>query len=306
MNISNSGIDVLCVGHAAYDLTFSIDRHPLPDEKRTATSFYQCGGGPAANAAVAVSRLGYTSGFAGYLGNDVFGVMHMGELISEGINVDLVVRGNKPTPVSVILVKPDGKRTVVNYRDETGYLSANSIDLDSICPKVILVDGHEPEISSTLFQKVKNKQKKIPIILDAGSLHRGTELLVSQVDYLVCSETFSSQYTGLNNIDDALSVLSTIAPTIVITLGEKGLVWKSGPRSGKLPAINVPTVDTTGAGDAFHGAFAACIADRRSLESSLQYASIVASLSCTKYGARLSLPTRDELNQFIELMNLDK
>lgn len=192
----------------------------------------------------------------------------------------------------------------MNYRDKTGYLPPESIDLDLICPKVVLFDGHEPEISLTLFRKIKKKQNKVLFILDAGSLHRGTELLISRVDYLVCSETFSSQYTGLNNINDALSVLSTVTPTVVITSGEKGLVWKTATRNGELAAINVQAVDTTGAGDAFHGAFSASIAAGRDLEASLQYASIVAALCCTKFGARLSLPTRDEVNQFIELINL--
>jgi len=98
MNIPNHEIDVLCIDHSSFDLTFSIDHHPLPDEKNVPTSLYQCGGDPAANASIGVSRLGFTYAFSGHLGNDVFGVMHMNELISEGVNVDFVARGNKPTP----------------------------------------------------------------------------------------------------------------------------------------------------------------------------------------------------------------
>ena len=85
-------VDVLCIGIAAYDLTLSLDHHPLPDDKAMADSLICCGGGPAANAAVTVARLGYTSAYAGYIGNDVYGDTLIKEFTSEGVVTDYIVR----------------------------------------------------------------------------------------------------------------------------------------------------------------------------------------------------------------------
>ncbi|MEY3879642.1 MAG: hypothetical protein RIQ94_437, partial [Pseudomonadota bacterium] len=79
-------IDVLCVGHASYDLVFSVDHHPTADEKIVAEDFLGCGGGPTANAAVTVARLGFKSAFAGYLGQDIYGEKHYQELLESGVN----------------------------------------------------------------------------------------------------------------------------------------------------------------------------------------------------------------------------
>ncbi|MDD5631094.1 MAG: PfkB family carbohydrate kinase, partial [Methylococcales bacterium] len=103
-------IDVLCVGHASYDLVFSVDHHPAEDEKIVAGGFVSCGGGPAANAAVTVAKLGFKSAFSGYLGQDLYGEKHYQELVGLGVNADLISRGTSPTPLSTVLVKPDGKR----------------------------------------------------------------------------------------------------------------------------------------------------------------------------------------------------
>ena len=109
-------IDVLCVGNASYDLIFSVAHHPDEDEKISALGFVSCGGGPAANAAVTIAKLGFKAAFAGYLGQDIYGEKHYQELRQYGINTNLIIRGDSPTPLSTILVKPNGKRALVNYK----------------------------------------------------------------------------------------------------------------------------------------------------------------------------------------------
>jgi len=290
---ANLNIDVLCVGHACFDLIFTIDRHLGPDEKGVASSFKSCGGGPAANAAVTASRLGYKAAFAGYLGNDLYGKKHIKELEKESVNTDLVVRGSSPTPLSAILVKPDGKRTLINYRGSTKYLKIDDIDFSNCNPKAILFDGLEPEISFPLAEFAK--QRGIPTILDAGSVHYGTKKLIHMVDYLVASEKFAREFTSEADEEEAAKKLNEYAQSIVITLGERGLVWKNGPDTGRKQSFSVGTVDTTGAGDAFHGAFAAGIADGKKWDELLLYSSAVAALCCTKLGARLGIPTSEEV-----------
>jgi len=290
-------VDVLCVGHACYDLVFSVSKHPESDEKIVADELVSCGGGPAANAAIAISKLGLKSAFSGYLGLDLYGEMHQQELTQQQVNTQLIVRGASPTPLSTVLVKPDGKRALVNYKGATKALSEDKIDFSDIKTKAILLDGHEPELSLKLIDVAR--RLKIPTILDAGSLHQGTEQLKGKVDYLVASEKFACQLAG--DVETALSRLAKIAPSVVITLGEKGLIWKNGSQAGGLAAISVNVCDTTGAGDAFHGAFAAAIAKKMQWKDVLAYSSAAGTLCCTKMGARQGLPNKGEHEKLFKL-----
>jgi len=291
-------VQVLCVGHASYDLFFSVPRHPEADEKIFAESLLSCGGGPAANAAVTAARLGYTAAFAGYLGNDPYGQIHFEELRQEKVSTDWIVRGPSPTPLSAILIKPDGKRALVNYKGGTEPLPANSIDFSAAAPEVVLFDGHEPAVSGPLCAWARSES--IPTVLDAGSLHTGTDALMFAVDFLVCSEKFARQWLGDNDPERALHRLAERSPAVVITLGEYGLIWKKGAESGRLAAFPVKAVDTTGAGDAFHGAFAAALASGQNWQDILRYASAAGALCCTKAGARPGIPNREELESFLK------
>ncbi|WP_415878526.1 carbohydrate kinase family protein [Methylomonas sp. TEB] len=282
-------LDVLCIGHASYDLVFSVPHHPGADEKIVADDLLGCGGGPAANAAVTVAKLGGKAGFCGYLGNDVYGDSHLRELQEHGVDTRLVVRGASPTPLSTVLVKPNGQRALINYKGQTGALPATAIGFDDLTAKVLLFDGHEPHISLRCLEQLS---KPIPTVLDAGSIHDGTRALMTKVEYLVCSEKFALQYAGDENL--ALSKLAQIAAVVVITLGERGLIWQRGQEHGRLNAPPIVAIDTTGAGDAFHGAFAAGLAKGLSWMELLRYASVAGAFCCSRIGARPGLPSLSE------------
>ncbi|MBS3964940.1 MAG: carbohydrate kinase [Methylomonas sp.] len=288
-------IDVLCAGHASYDLTFSVPHHPAADEKMVANRLQGCGGGPAANAAVTVARLDFRAAFAGYLGWDIYGQHHLDELKTEGVDDRYIVRGDTPTPVSAILVKPDGQRALINHKGDTRALAADAIDFSHASAKVLLFDGHEPHVALALLQH-RWSQKPLSV-LDAGSLHDGTRTLLDKVDYLVCSEKFALQYA--NAIDAALSSLAGLAPVVVITLGERGLVWQRGVETGRLDAPPIGAVDTTGAGDAFHGAFAAALTTGMSWQDTLAYASAAGAFCCTVIGARPGMPNAMDLQTLL-------
>lgn len=290
-------VEVLCVGHAAFDLTMLVDHHPGPDEKCFASALTECGGGPAANAAVTVARLGGSGAFAGYLGDDVYGCRHYAELASEGVNTTLLARGSRPTPLSVILVKPGGRRTVINHKAQTPFLRVSDVELSLCRPKVILFDGHEPLISVHLARLAR--ARGIPTVLDAGSVHRGTVELASLADFLLASEKFARDFTQQEAPRHALDKLSRLAPFTAITLGEKGTLWKSREDRGEMRAFQIDAVDTTGAGDVFHGAFALGLARGMEMRTILRFACAAAALSCTKAGARLSIPTREEVDDFL-------
>jgi sulfofructose kinase len=290
--------DVLCVGHASYDLVFQVSHHPLPDEKMAAEGFTGCGGGPAANAAVAVARMGLKAAFSGYLGRDMFGAEHVTELRDAGVMTDWLVRGDAPTSISAVFVKPDGARALVNHKALTGHIEAGAVDFSNCRPKVILFDGHEPLLSAPLAEWAR--AEGIPTVIDAGSLHAGTVALMQRVDHLVASEKFARQASGAIDPRRALDKLASFAPIVVITLGERGLLWKAADGTqGALPAIPVNSIDTTGAGDSFHGGYAAALAEGQCWQATLRFASAVAALCCTRLGARPGIPNRQEVEDLL-------
>ncbi|MDX8407750.1 MAG: PfkB family carbohydrate kinase [Mariprofundaceae bacterium] len=283
-----SGIDVLSIGHAAYDITMAAAHHPAADEKMIADALDLAGGGPAANAAVCIARLGGTASFCGYLGRDIFGDAHMREFEREGVHGSLIVRGEHPSPVSQVLAKPDGSRSVVNYKGDTPWLTGDAADFSTIPARVVLFDGHEPLLSDRAASWAK--ARGIPAVLDAGSLRRGTRELAERVDVLAASTRFASQFAETADMHIALQRLSGLCPRVVITLGGDGLLWAENGQSGHLPAFNVSVVDSTGAGDAFHGALALAIAREMAWPEALRFASAVGALTCMRLGARTALP----------------
>ena len=319
MNESPFSVDVLCLGIACYDLIFSVDRHFRPDEKIRASELTACGGGIASNAAMTVARLGSSVAFAGYLGQDMYGDSHIDELRAAGVNTELVVRGARPTSLSAILVKPDGTRALVNYgtwpgrettmTQDAGQASqelpgATEFQLERCRPRAVLVDGYHMDAANHLVESARSQN--VPTVLDGDMLHAGTRTLMEKVEFLVVSEHFAQDYSQQSDPATALEQLSHFAPSTVITLGARGLCWRNradsrfGAGAGSYPAFAVEVEDTTGAGDAFHGAFAAGLARGMAWEELLRFASAVGALCCTRKGARLGIPTGAEVAAFLD------
>lgn len=284
---------MLSVGHASYDLVFAVPHHPGPDEKMVADGLIGCGGGPAANGAVMAARLGCRTAFAGYLEDGIHGDLHMAELMAEGVDTRFVMRGPDKSPLSVVLVKPGGDRALVNFPGTVEKLPEGAMDFAGIQPRVILLDGHQTALSLPLTAR------GVPTVLDAGSFHAQTEALMFRVDYLVCSEKFAHQWQGADDPLRALDALAERSPAVVITLGARGLIWRRGAETGSMDAFPVRAVDSTGAGDAFHGAFAAALAQGLGWEDTLRQASAAGALCCEVMGARPGLPTRSQLARFL-------
>ena len=291
-------IDVLCIGHAAFDITMSVAHHPAPNEKLQATSMQSSGGGPAANAAVQVVRLGGSASFCGYLGNDLYGDTHVAEFEAEGVDLTSLVRGSHPSSISQVLAKPDGSRSLVNYKGDTPWLTADAVDVSHSDPKAILFDGHEPLLTEKIFEWAVGEE--IPTVLDAGSVHKGTEELMMRVDYLVASEKFARQFCNTEDMDEALSQLAQERDNVVITLGDRGLIWAKSGKTGLLSVFEVDAIDSTGAGDAFHGAFALGVAQGMGWEELLRFSAAAGALTCTTLGAREGLPSRLEVEKLLK------
>lgn len=297
-------VQVLCLGHAAYDLTVPLNSFPAENSKIEIESLGEAGGGPAANAAYLLSSWGVDCAFAGLIGDDSFGQRIIEEFKTAGTDLSLLeTRAGYPTPLSVILVNTaNGSRTIINRKAKSGGLQLDPALLARLNPAIMLFDGHEPEASLLAMETCP----AATTVLDAGSLRPGTRLLAGKVDYLVASERFARQITGLADLDtgeewkSCLKQLAAINPgQIVVTRGEKGLVYTTDGPGGKeyqrLPAFPVTAVDTTGAGDIFHGAFVYGLLQKLPLRENLRFASMAAALSVTKPGGRTSIPTLNQV-----------
>jgi sulfofructose kinase len=220
-------------------------------------------------------------------------------LQSAGVNTELVVRGEYPTPVSTVWVKPSGERSLVNHRSADSVIHPGMLDFRNIHPKVILFDGHEPEISMSLLNEAR--ARGIKTVLDAGSWNKGTSQLFNKVGHLVCSEKFAYEFTGTSSPALAMEKLISHNDCVVITLGKEGLIWRNAGGEGRIPAFHVAVKDSTGAGDVFHGAFAGCLAMGKRWGDTLLYSSAAAALSCTRLGARTGIPEGSEVERFLSL-----
>jgi len=287
-------IDVLCVGYACVDINFNASHHPTADEKLRATNMHTCGGGPAANAAVTIARLGGSARFSGYLGNDAFGDAHLREFADDGVLADVLHRGDAPTPVAAVTIKPNGDRSIIDYRSPSALAPEDTIQLAQFPAKVLLIDGHQPLLSLALVEEAR--ALGIPTVLDAGSVNDGTMLLFNKVDYLITSEKFAKHYSGEDEPRTALAALDGTAPFIACTWGADGVYWQDEYGQHHTPAFDIEPVDTTGAGDAFHGAFALGLAEGLSPKQNIRRASAVGALTCLKAGARSALPTCQSVN----------
>ncbi len=287
-------IDVLCVGYACMDINFNAPHHPASDEKIRASAMHSCGGGPAANAAVAIARLGGRAAFAGYLGNDAFGEAHLREFAEAGVQTQGIHRGEAPTPVAAVTIKPNGDRSIVDYRAPSAQAPEDGMTLAQLPARVLLVDGHQPLLSAKLVDEARSLG--IPSVLDAGSINDGTMILYNKVDYLITSEKFARQFSHEDAPRTALSALDGAAPFIAVTWGADGVYWQDDEGQHHIPAFDIEAVDTTGAGDAFHGAFALGLAEGLDIRNNLRRACASGALTCLQAGARSALPQRARVN----------
>lgn len=291
-------LDVLCVGHASYDIITYTDGYPSENTKAETHCMVESGGGPAANAAYLLSLWGAKCALATLIGDDYYAVRIRDEFSLAGTDLSLSCFSPEcRTPVSIILVNTEnGSRTIINRKSKGSVLELDSSKLSEMSPKVLLFDGHELNAS---LQAISAFPEAITI-LDAGSRREGTEKLAGIVDYLACSERFALQMTGLRDLNTEerrVSCLKTLRDmnkhTIIVTMGDRGLIYDCGNGLESLPAYTAEAVDTTAAGDIFHGALAYGVARGTHLKDSLKLASMAASISVRSMGGRASIPLLD-------------
>ena len=293
----------LTIGHASYDITFRLDKFPIENTKQRVNKHIDCGGGPASNAGYLLALWDQEVSFQGVVGNDYYGHRIKEEFQRVGVDTTyLELVENFDTMLSFIIANStNASRTILTSQDDI--VPKCSLSNDNKYD-VILVDGEEEEMS----KKILLNNKDAVQIIDAGSFKPGTVNLCPYVDYLVCSKNFALDYTKLEydgSIESLIKIHNKLTDdfhnTVVITLEDKGCFTKIDEEYKLIPSIKVKSVDTTGAGDIFHGAFTYFITHNYSLLDTCRLSNITGALSTLRVGGRYSIPN---LEAVLERSNL--
>ena len=288
---------ILCIGHATYDITIPLDKKLKENTKTRLEGLLECGGGPANNAAYLLGKWGMDVTFLGVVGNDLYGHQIKKELDSVNVDTRYLEFSNKyKTTTSFILANmKNGNRTILSYRSNK--LKMSDVDLD-FTPDIILVDGQELEIS----KKMINNYPNAITIIDAGRYTEEVIELAKMVDYVVCSKNFAESLTELSFNKDSydqiyMELKKVFDGKIIVTLEDKGCVYETMDHFEKVDSLKFDALDTTAAGDIFHGVFTYGIAKKMPLIEVLKFANIVAGLSVTRLGGKNSILSLEEIKE---------
>ena len=294
---------VMCVGQSAYDITLPLDHYPIENKKVRVEGKVECGGGSASNCAYLLAKWGLETYFAGVIGNDYYGEQVKKEYAKIGVNTKYLQVSDKfNTTSSYIIANTSiGSRTILTNRSKD--IKMEPVEIDDTFD-YILFDGYEKDFCMDLIRKNPNAIT----ILDAGSLKEATVELAHVVDYVVCSHDFAEEFTkvkidynDINTIVLAYNELKKeLKGNVIITLESYGCFTCVNGGYKIVPSIKANAVDSTGAGDIFHGAFVYSLANNFDLEKAMRFSNITGAISVETIGSRLSIP---ELDRVIKTYN---
>lgn len=286
---------IVAMGHCTVDQLGVVEHYPELDQKVDMYTWSMQGGGPAATGAATAARLGAEVAFVGLLGDDPYGEVARESLAELGVDVTaLTIAPGALSPTSFVIVhRPTGRRSIVSSRGNLPALTGDDVNPAVLeGADVLLIDGHAPEAQRALAEAARARGTQV--LLDAGSRREGMDALIAVSDVVVASERFSADFAG--SPDRTLDGLLEAGPKwAVVTLGADGAVGRGPGGPQIIDGIEVEVVDTTGAGDVYHGAFAVALAEGKDLAECMHFAGAAASLSCRALGGRAGLPTADEV-----------
>jgi sulfofructose kinase len=294
---------ILCIGMPVRDLTFRVRGVPGRGSKENATHFDEICGGNALNAAIGIVRLGGRASVCGPMGDarETSSRFIFDKLAHEGIETKHVVRmPGLVTPISAVMVDPSGERTIVTFRDPElwkVHLPPTETLLHDCA--AILTESRCAEFCTDLCAEAV--RRGIPVIVDVDRAMSLREGLLNASSHLVFSSEPLQETADVTDDGAALKKIAKLTRSFLAgTRGPKGTIWLD--EQGQLqetPAFHVHTVDTLGAGDVFHGAFALAVTEKQELREALRFASAAAALKCTRFGGAFAAPQRAEVSALL-------
>lgn len=293
--------DAVGVGYTALDYLGVVPHLPDEDTKLELRRLLVQGGGPTATALVTARRLGLSASFIGAMGDDAAGERMLAELGAAGVDCSsAIVEAGAHSQFAFIMVnETTGARTILWTRGSVPRLGPAAVDLDLVAAaRSLLVDSLEPPAALAAARAAR--RAGIPVVIDAGTLRDGVAELLPLCDFIVASETFAGQISKGGGIEAALGIMYETGPEIaVVTLGERGCMALSGDGAVTVPGFPVRAVDTTGAGDVFHGAFLYAVLQGWDPYRMCLFANAVAAMKCRRLGGRTGIPNRSAALAFL-------
>jgi sulfofructose kinase len=294
---------ILCIGMPVRDLTFRVSGVPARGSKENATHFEEICGGNALNAAIGIVRLGGRASICGPMGDvrDTSDRYILDKLAHEGIETKHVVHmPGLVTPISAIMIDPTGERTIVTFRDpELWKVHLPPIETLLEDCAAILTESRCAEFCTDLCAEAV--RRGIPVIVDVDRAMSLREGLLNASSHLVFSSEPLQETAAVADDAKALHKIAKLTKSFLAgTRGPQGTIWLDEHGAvQETPAFHVHTVDTLGAGDVFHGAFALAITEGQELRQALRFASAAAALKCTRFGGAFAAPQRAEVEALL-------
>ena len=297
--------DVVGLGSSCLDFLGVVAHLPGLDEEIEMLESTQQGGGEVATALVALAKLGASVTYLGKIGDDPVGHFIKHEFDQYGVDSGhMIVEPGTTSLASMVMVdRETGKRTILAGKSTVSDLRSNEVPPGVIeDAKYLHLDG---TTSRQAMLEVAGRARKagVTVVLDADVLAYDADVhrLIELTDILISSKVFSHRFTGTHDPEEAIAIMRSYGPSVVaLTLGEEGSLCQADGRLFHTPAFTVEVVDTTGAGDVFHGAFIFAMLQDWPLEKVSEFASAVAAMKCRKLGGRLGIPTFAEAITFLK------
>jgi sugar/nucleoside kinase (ribokinase family) len=303
MAVSGIAPRILCIGIPVRDLTFRVDSVPERGSKANATHLAEICGGNALNAAIAMARLGGRVAFAGPMGDarETSSSFILERMAAEGIDIRHIVRmPDAATPVSAIIIDATGERTLTIYRDPALWTVklSDAEELLADC-QAVLVESRCGAFCIGLCAEAR--RRGIPVIVGVDRAMALTDGLLTAASHLLFSSEQVQETAGAADDGEALKRLAGLTPALLAaTRGPNGTIWLNEAATlEETPAFPVEAVDTLGAGDVFHGAFALRLAEGGGVREALRFAAAAAALKCTRHGGGQGAAQRIEVEELL-------
>ncbi len=293
---------VVCVGIAALDQVFEVDTLPTTAAKYAARRRREVVGGIAANAAVAIARLGGQARLVSRVANDMAGRSLRAALAAAGVDCSsLETLAEGCTSTSAVFLDPQGERMLVNHKDPTLFAGVPIQGTINAGTGAVMCDLRWPQAARGALDAAA--QLGVPGVLDYDSApENGTEL-IPLASHVIFGDAALQGLAPAEKRQAALAALAQAHPGVAfaVTAGARGTFWTEGGCSGHIPALPVRVVDTLGAGDVFHGAAALALAEGRAFAEALSFASVAAALKVSRPSGPDAFPTRPEVEKLKEV-----
>lgn len=298
--------DILVIGSLNADLVVRSPRFPAPGETISGGDLAIIPGGKGANQAVAAARQGVKVGMIGRVGNDSFGPFLIENLKANQVDTRSIQVHDSATGTAIIIVDANGQNSIVLSPGANGSVSPADVELaSSLNPRLLLLQLEIP-IPTVLRAAQYAKANGVKVILNPAPAQPIPNELIALADFIIPNETELGLLSGheikdIPSTEEAAKILlQQGARNVIVTLGRNGALIVTAESVSHVPSFKVDALDTTAAGDAFIGGFASQLLDAKvDLQEAVRYGCACGALAVTKFGAQPSLPTREEVQQFL-------